>query len=107
MEAILQQQSFWIAVIIGVFAIVAIFAVRRYQSGIKLAIKAKGAEMNIEGNNPAPQSPPTSTVKGVKSRSGGFTYDDTTGQGSDIQDVETETDVTITRSPGDDAPSKK
>ena len=98
MEAILQQQSFWIAVII---------AVRRYRSGIKMGIKTKGAEMSIEGTNPGPQTPPTSTVQNIESTDGGVRYGDNTGQSLTMDGVKAKSDIDISRSKGGDAPSKK
>ncbi len=107
METIFQQQSFWIAVIVAVFAIVAIFAVRRYRSGIKMGIKTKGAEMSIEGTNPGPQAAPSSTVQNLESTDGGVRYGDTTGQSLSMDGVKAKSDIDISRSQGGDVPSKK
>ncbi len=104
MQEVLNQPMVWIA---AIFGLVAIFAVLKYGDRIKVLMKVKGAEMNVEGANASPKAPPSSTVKGIKSRSGGFNYTDTTGHTSDIQDVETEKDANIIRSHGDNSPSKK
>lgn len=107
MEAILQQQSFWIAVIVAVFAVVAIFAVKKYQSGIKMGIKTKRAEMSLEGSNPAPQAESSSTIKNIESAEGGVRYGDTTGQPLEMDGVKAKNDIDISRSKGGDVPSKK
>lgn len=80
-------------VIVAVLALVAIIGFVRFKQNAKVKIKGPGnTSMDFDATN-APQ--PAIHAHDLKSRKGGFTAQDETGRGADVEKVDVEKDIHI------------
>lgn len=85
--------------IVAIFALLAIVGFIRFKQKAKLRIKGPGnTSMDLDASND-PQ--PAIRAHDVKSRKGGFSAQDGTGRGADIEKVDVEKDIEITTKPND------
>ncbi len=104
METTTVSPLIWIA---GILALVAIAAIFVFRDRLKLGLKIKDAEVNVDGSKAAGPDAPTSSMKGLKSRKGALTYQDDTGHGMSMEDVEVDKNIDIHRSKGETGSSSK
>jgi hypothetical protein len=97
-----------IAVIIAIFALVAVAAFLVFRQHAKVEIKGPldtGLKLDAS-NQPAPPTPGVK-VEDAKSRKGGLIADDQTGRGADVRQVEVEDDILVSSTPPAEPPSPK
>ena len=104
METTAVNPLIWIA---GILALVAIAAIFVFRDRLKLGLKIKNAEVNVDGSKAAGPDAPTAAMKGLKSRSGALNYRDDTGHGMSMEDVEVDKDIDINRTKGESGSSSK
>jgi hypothetical protein len=97
-----------IAVIIAIFALVAVAAFLVFRQRAKVRIKGPlGTGLEVDASNqPAPPTPGV-RVEDAKSRKGGLVADDQTGRGADVRKVEVEDDILVSSTPPGERPGPK
>lgn len=84
-------------IIVAVFALVAIIGLVLFRQKAKLKMTGPGkTSLNFDGTN-TPEA--AIRARDLKSRKGGFSAQDGTGRGADIERVDVEKDIEITTKP--------
>ncbi len=97
-----------IAIIIAIFALVAVAAFLVFRQRAQVRIKGPlGTGLEVDASDQPPPPTPGVRVEDAKSRKGGLVADDQTGRGADVRQVEVEDDILVSSTPPAETPSPK